>query len=99
MAACESLVPMLAPFDIGAVVVSAGDAVEAVRMEIWAINLGAVLVTISPTMSLSGLTKSQWEPLLYRKDGRDYDSTNIERRQHQPRTRTLPYQKATSQIG
>ena len=90
---------MLAPFDVGAIVVSAGVAVEAVPMEIQAIDLGAVLVTISPTIPLRGLTISPWETPLYRKDGRDYDSANVEWRQHQPRTRTLPYRKVTSRIG
>ena len=59
MVACKSSVPILALFDVGAVVVSAGVAVEPVPIEIRVINLEEVLVTILPTMPLSDSTRSQ----------------------------------------
>ena len=55
------MVTMLAPFDVGAVVVSASVVIEAVPMELLWIDLGAVLVTVSSTMPLSGWTRSPWK--------------------------------------
>ena len=81
---------MPAPFDVGAAVALADAAVEAVPMEIRALDVGAVLVTVSATMPLRGATGSPRELPLYRKDGRDYHSADVGRRQRQTRTRTLP---------